>query len=301
MTTTTGPIPPSTDASALAAAGDPPRSRWPWYVQCLVSLLLFVVMAAPVLLTFIPAVRWLDAPDAPFLPGVGVAVGLQVLVLVVAVAGVALVARLDGGRRLRDLGWRWDRRSLPALGLGLLISAVVVVAVGVPLTSAGLLRLDDLGIDNEPLWAVLVIGLVRAFVLQGIPEELIFRGYLLTSLRMRPIKAVLVSGLVFGALHLISSGGQQGWGERIMYLALPTGFGFAAGALMLTTRSLWAAVGIHGGLHLMLLVFAVLPRTGLSIPLGDGPALWLLAGLAWTVVAVMLLIRMTRQTAAAAA
>jgi membrane protease YdiL (CAAX protease family) len=233
-----------------------------------------------------------------------VAVGLQVLVLVVAIVGVAVVARLDGGRRLRDLGWRWDRRSLLALGIGVLISLVILVAVGVPLTSAGLLRVDDPGISNEPLWAVLVIGLVRAFVLQAIPEELIFRGYLLSSLRMRPVRAVLVSGLLFGALHLISSGGQQGWGERIMYLAMPTGFGLAAGALMLTTRSLWAAVGIHGGLHLTLLAFAVLPQrpeqgsTGSTIALGNGPALWLLAGLAWAVVAVVLLVRLARQTPA---
>jgi membrane protease YdiL (CAAX protease family) len=292
----TQPVPPTTDAVAPPAADGPPRSRWPWFVQCLVAVALLVVASsAPLMFAFLPALRDLDRPDAPIGPAVGASVGIQALVLVLAVAGVALVARLDGGRRLRDLGWRWNRRSLPALGLGVLVSALILVAVGVPLTSAGLLRLDDPGIGNEPLWAVLVIGLFRAFVLQGIPEELIFRGYLLTSLRMRPVRAVLVSGLVFGALHLISSGGQQGWGERIMYLALPTGFGFAAGALMLTTRSLWAAVGIHGGLHLTLLGFALLPRTTLSLPFGDGPALWLLAGLAWTLVAVALMVRLARR------
>lgn len=280
----------------------PPRSRWPWPVQALIAVvLLFVALGATAPISLIPGVRKLEDPDAPMVPAVAVAVGVQLVVLVVAIAAVALVARLDGGRRLRDLGWRWNRRSLPALGLGILISAAVVTAVGIPLTAAGVLRPDDAGIAGEPIWAVLTIGLARAFVLQGIPEELIFRGYLLTSLRMRPVSAVLVSGLTFGVLHLVSSGGQQGWTERVMYLAMPIGFGLAAGALMLTTRSLWAAVGVHGGLHLTLLILALLESRGSPASLGNGPALWLLTGLAWTAIAAALMVRLARRSQASGA
>lgn len=130
-------------------------------------------------------------------------------------------------------------------------------------------------------------GLSAAFLLQAIPEELIFRGYLLASLRMRPIPAVLVSGVSFAALHLASSGGQQGWGERFAYLAMPLGFGLAAGALSLLTRSLWIAVGIHGGPHVTVLAATLLERVDPAFVGGNGPVLWLLAGLGWTLVAAV--------------
>lgn len=290
---------PSESAEQLGAASAP-RSRLPWPVQVLIApVLLYAASSAPLLFAFVPGIEKLESPQTPIALAVAVTLGLYALTLLVAVVGVAVVARLDGGRRLRDLGWRWDRRSLPALGLGIGISAVVVAGIGVPLTGTGGLRPMDAGIAGEPVWAVLVIGLARGFVLQAIPEELIFRGYMMTSLRLRPVRAVLVSGLAFGALHLTSSGGQQGWGERVMYLAMPIGFGLAAGALMLSTRSLWAAIGVHGGLHLTLLGFALLDTTGSSIALGNGPALWLLTGLVWTLIAAALLARLVRRGTAA--
>ena len=282
----------ATDPSeGRSVAAQAPASRWPTVVQVLVApLLLAVAVALPALLTLLPGVRRINDPGLPTWVDAAAVVGLSVLVLVVAVAAVALVARLDGHRRLADLGWRWDRGRLASLVIGIGVAAVVLVGVGVPLTQAGMLRVDDTETVSGPLGTALVVGLAQAFLLQGIPEELVFRGYLLRSLRLGPARAVLVSGLAFGAIHLISQGGQQGWGERLAYLALPTGFGLAAGALALTTGSLWAAVGVHGGVHLTSLVVGVLAARGVGTPIGDGPALWLLAGLAWTLFAVVLLV-----------
>ncbi len=297
MTTspTSGPLPQPDPAAALDLASAS-RSRLPWPVQVLIALvLIFAASSAPLLATLVPGIDRLTSRETPIALGVAVALGLYGLALVVAVVGVAVTARVDGGRRLRDLGWRWDRRSLPALGLGVLISAVVVAGVGVPLTGAGLLRPTTAGIAGEPVWAVLVIGLARGLVLQAIPEELIFRGYLLTSLRLRPVRAVVLTGLAFALVHLTSSGSQQGWAERVLYLAMPLGFGLAAGAMMLSTRSLWAAVGIHGGLHLTLLGSVLPEATGGASVLGNGPALWLLTGLAWTLIAALLLARLVRR------
>lgn len=273
------------------------RSRWPWPAQVLVcAVLLLAAAMASAPLVLVPGIERLDAPGTPMWLVVLVLAGTHLITLVVAVAGVALLARLDGRRRLRDMGWRWDRRSLSLLGLGTLVSVVVVLAVGVPLGLAGALRPTDSGIDGIPWWAALVVGLSQALLLQAIPEELIFRGYLLGSLRMRPLPAVLVSGLSFGVLHLVSSGGQQGWVERVLYLAMPIGFGLAAGALMLLTRSLWVAVGIHGGLHLTLLAVALIEQAVPAVALHGGPAFWVLTGLGWTTVAALAMARLPRDS-----
>jgi membrane protease YdiL (CAAX protease family) len=292
-TTVSGPpaLHPTDPYDAAVTEAQPAASRWPTVVQVLVApLLLAVAVLGPALLTLLPGLRRVNEPGLPAWVDALVMVVLTALVTVVAVVWVAVVARLDGHRTLADLGWRWDRRSLVPLVVGIGVAAVVLVGVGVPLTLAGTLRVDGSGSVTGPLGTALVVGVAQAFLLQGIPEELVFRGYLLRSLRLRPGWAVLVAGLTFGAIHLVSQGGQQGGVERLAYLALPTGFGFAAGALALATRSLWAAVGVHGGLHLTHLVVGVLSARGTGIAIGDGPALWLLAGLAWTLVAAVLLV-----------
>ncbi len=301
MTTTTaspahGAAHPPQPGLVLAGRAAP-RSRWPWAVQALLCpVVLLVALLVPALLTLVPGMDRLDAPSTPVGVAAAVMVGLGLLTLAVAVGGVALLLRLDGGRRLADVGWRVDRRSAAALVLGVVVSAVVVVAVGVPLTAAGLLRTEGAGVAGDPVWAVLVIGLSQAFLLQAIPEELIFRGYLLGSLRMPAAAAVLVSGLTFGALHLASSGGQQGWGERLVYLADPIGFGLAAGALSLLTGSLWVAIGIHGGAHATLLGAELLERVDPAFAIGNGPASWLLTGLLYTVVAAVAMVVRARRS-----
>jgi membrane protease YdiL (CAAX protease family) len=107
------------------------------------------------------------------------------------------------------------------------------------------------GQEATPLMLALLIAyyLGLAFLQQGIPEELLFRGMLLWSLRERPALAVVVTTLAFTAIHLVSNGGQQSAWEHVLYLALPFGFALLAVGLLLWTGSLWAAVGVHGGFH----------------------------------------------------
>ena len=134
-----------------------------------------------------------------------------------------------------------------------------------------------------PLWAVIVVALARAFLLQGIPEELIWRGYVLQTLRTPPVVSAYVSAGVFALLHLTSQGGQEGAVERVLYLAVPFGFGLLAAALVLRTGSLWSAVGVHGGLHVALTILT------LWCGVGNGPALWVTWGAVTTLTAAWLL------------
>ena len=80
-----------------------------------------------------------------------------------------------------------------------------------------------------------------AFVLQGMGEEAIFRGYLLTSLarRGKPWIAIITSALMFAAFHVSNQGINI-----ISYINI-TLFGIFAGVFMLKRGSIWAVAAIH--------------------------------------------------------
>jgi membrane protease YdiL (CAAX protease family) len=195
---------------------------------------------------------------------------------------VALVRVVDR-RPVRALGLAVNGRAVGGLLGGIVLSALVVFVVHGIAGAAGLGRGTpgaESGVDGYPVWFVVIYALLLAFVLQGIGEEVIFRGYLLQSLSTsRPVLAVLVSAAAFAVLHLISNGGQQNLLERFVYLAIPFGFALAAGMLALALRSVWAAVGVHGGFHV---------ANTSAVLLGfdaDGPVIWALLGLAFTIAA----------------
>lgn len=58
---------------------------------------------------------------------------------------------------------------------------------------------------------------------------------------------------------------------------------------------MWAAIGVHGGFHLTTMIITMVAQDHTGLQLGDGPALWLLSGLGWAVVAVVVLIMVHRR------
>jgi membrane protease YdiL (CAAX protease family) len=138
-------------------------------------------------------------------------------------------------------------RSLRA---GLTTLAAVMPLVIVTLFVAGYLKLwlvDQAPEDHPSITVIrqanaiqqvimfLLIGLVLPFF-----EELFYRGFIQTSLMRtgRPAVAIVVAGLLFGAVHL----GQSGGPTQAPALAV---FGFALGYAYYRTRSLWAPVLMH--------------------------------------------------------
>ena len=87
------------------------------------------------------------------------------------------------------------------------------------LQNAGMLR--GVTPSDTALWIVIVQSLVLGLVVQGFPEELLWRGYLMQTLpwRSRTLIALYSAGL-FGLMHLVSSGGQENVWERILYICL---------------------------------------------------------------------------------
>lgn len=202
---------------------------------------------------------------------------------------------------------RWiDRRSFAAPGLrldgraalGLLAGVGIAVVAGALAAwgtdALGLARALDpevvaQQVARQSVLTVVVFTILRAFVLQGIGEEVLFRGYLLQSLRRRPARAVVIAAIAFSLPHFASSGGQENLLERALYLAVPFGFSISAGFLAIACRSVWAAVGIHGGFHVASAINLALGLTA------DGPGMWLTAGALHVVIGVVVALLIPRR------
>lgn len=182
------------------------------------------------------------------------ALGLMTLVQGAVCASVILGAwarmRFVERRRLSAIGLRVTGASAIWLLLGTAVAAVLLFGVTALLPSTGSVPGGELLFSTASVVISLLAVLVQGFVLQGFPEELLFRGMLLSALRARPVLAVGVETLAFTVIHLVSQGGQQNALEHIVYLINPLGIALLAVGLLLWTRSLWAAVGVHGGFHL---------------------------------------------------
>lgn len=220
-----------------------------------VRVVLLVVVLLMALVLLIPLAALLEAvlPWEEAVRGAVVQLLMHLCAPVTALLLVRAYARWVERLRLRDLGMRCSRRTLPMLGLGTGIAGVLAFAAH--FAAAGLtgqLRPRAIALPDEPALVVLSVVMLfvtQPFFLQGFPEELVFRGAMLRALGRRPVVAIVTSTLVFGAIHILSQGGQQNLAERFLYLPFAASFGFLAAVLTVLLRSMWVAVGVHGGFH----------------------------------------------------
>ena len=108
------------------------------------------------------------------------------------------------------------------------------------------------GPDPE-LALALAYVLTVSILLQGIPEELLWRGYFQTTAmsRLTPIWAAIWSAVGFGALHFFSLGASATVGENIVKALTAIAFGLVMAALRLVTGSTWAAISYHAFHHII--------------------------------------------------
>lgn len=163
------------------------------------------------------------------------------------------------------IAWvRWVERSRidwsGARGLigGTLIAAVPMVVGWVILAAVQGRGPTIEDAEGVPLVAVVIWILVRSYLLQGIPEELIFRGWLFNVTRHREALTIGWTTAAFTLPHLTSSGGQASALDHILYLTVPLGMSILGAALVYTFGSFWWAAGSHGGMHLMLAVLSLI-------------------------------------------
>ena len=249
--------------------------------------MMFACALTPPLLKQVPVIQsFALAHENPVGLVESFAVGSCVLLIHGAAVVLALILRyvlgrtLDRGRHV-SVGLRIDRRSLLWLA-GMILAALVVDLVVAGMLHALGLAGGDQPVSQGPLWLVIVESFSIAFLLQGIPEEIIWRGWLFSSLGETRFAAAS-SVLGFTVLHLLSQVGQQNLLEHITYLALPCGFAVTAMIVRIVSGSTWPAIGVHGGFHLVNYYVAE------PLHLRTGSITWILQGLLWAAVGLLIL------------
>ena len=191
---------------------------------------LFVVFAAVMVLSG----RVGAAAAGHALPGL--AAGVACAAAALGLYGL-LVRRLERRRvpeiALAGAGRRLGRGTL--LGLGTFTVAIAVIAL------LGGYRLTGWG---SPAGALGTLGLMSSV---AVAEELLFRGvvFRLVEEFAGTWGALVVSGLLFGGLHLVNPGATL-WGA----LAIAVEAGGMLAAAYAATRSLWLPIGLHLGWNL---------------------------------------------------
>lgn len=276
------------DARDAAGKGRPRAPSWVLVLLAPVLMLGSYVLAVPV--QMIPAVQRVGEENGP---GAAMLMMLMhTIVLATCLVLVALTARWLLRTGLRGVGLVFTRASLPLFLLGWAVTAAVVLVAQA--VSWGL-RAAEVAVPTLPLETpdvpmgmavmLLLLQVTQAVVLQGLPEELIWRGWLFRGMAHRPRLAAVVSAAAFGAMHIVSSGGQQNAAEFVLYVVMAGAFGLCAGAMTLWLRSLWPAVGVHAGLHLTIIGLSFVPGAEF------GPVVWAVSAVLWIAVGAVLLAR----------
>lgn len=270
---------PAISSDALSRSAVPnsrerhPVPRVPAWARVLLAMVgMMTASFSGLLPMLIPGMAQLQRSGATWPAVGGLAVGAFFTLGAYLLITWALVRGIDR-RPFRSVGLALTPRAALGLVIALAITVTAVIAGSAAVQALGWGRMGDpWNSGGASLLAVIVVCVLMAFVLQGIGEETVFRGYLLQSLSHRPVTAVIASALAFGALHVVSNGGQTSALERIWYLAIPTGFALLAGFLAIRMGTAWAAIGVHGGFHVATYLAAAM---GITV---TGPAQWIVSG-----------------------
>lgn len=153
------------------------------------------------------------------------------------IAAILLYCRFCEKRTVQSVGFTrkdWWKDYLRGLGTGFgMISAVVLVG-----TALGAFQFVGFSDSFNPLMLLLFGG---GFMIQGMFEEVVCRGYMMVSMARKNsvIVAVICNSLIFTLLHI----GNDGFGI-IPFINL-TLFGIFASTYMLKSGNIWAVGALH--------------------------------------------------------
>lgn len=178
---------------------------------------------------------------------VGAVVGIGLTGGIVSLS-VLIAGRYVDRRRLRDFGFRLDRDWWLDCGFGLTLGAGLMTLLFLVELAAGWVRVTGIA-QPRGGFAVRFLGLVVVFVIVGIYEELLARGYLLTNAgeglvgwvgeRGAVLGAILLSSLVFGLAHANNPNATT---TSVVAIVLAGGM-LAAGYVL--TGELAVPIGLH--------------------------------------------------------
>ncbi|MEA1930746.1 MAG: CPBP family intramembrane glutamic endopeptidase [Euryarchaeota archaeon] len=247
--------------------GSERRLRTPW--RLLLGTVLFLLVSIATLLS-LQLLR--ETAGISLLAGFGPATRPLVLNAIggLVVLGTLLaVAWLLDRRYLSDFGLGIDREWWVDCGFGLALGGGVMTAMVVVGIAGGLLAVESVGLSGTlPQLA----GLVAVFLLVGVYEELLVRGYLLTNFaegfrwfdRLSPraaaLSATLLSSLVFGGLHATNPN------ATLLSTAVISAAGVMLALGYLYTGELAIPIGVHITWNAFQGLVYGLPVSGAELP-----------------------------------
>lgn len=227
------------------------------------GLILFIGYWAVILIVYSAASAILgEAVRNPVVENV-----MRFMLFLVYFGFIAALTKYVDQRPLRVLQLKIDANALKWFLITAAITGVVVLG---STALANWLFPQYLGTPREIVSYHLFNGFMAAFFLQGLPEELAFRGYLSQTLKTTPVRTFVITSLVFMVLHshfllqagaLLVQGDENGllaMGDALIQIIYPLVFGAFAFVMMYLHRTLWAAVAVHFGIHMFRVVGEVM-------------------------------------------
>lgn len=174
-----------------------------------------------------------------------VSMDAMLILQLLATSGMILVAllfcKLIQKRKMRTLGYKTKdmiKEYLIGLlvGFGMMFVAVIVCAV------TGAIELNGINADFSAGMAGTLVLFFIGFMIQGMSEEALCRGYMLVSVARKKKQVwlgIIVSSALFAALHLLNSGISA---LALVNLAL---FGVFAGVYFVKRGNIWGIAAVH--------------------------------------------------------
>lgn len=167
---------------------------------------------------------------------------------------VFLLRRHVDRRPWSGVGLTIDRAAIPYLLFGIVLAAILTTIAATVTVQLGLAdwswSADATKKSAEQgLATTIIVIAISTLLVQGLPEELVFRGYMFRNLgHTLPLWATVVStSLIFGSMHVLSNSGATTLGERVLYAVAMTGFGLMLAACRTVSGTLWLGIGFHSG------------------------------------------------------
>ena len=140
-------------------------------------------------------------------------------------------------RKMITLGFT-KNNIVPQYLLGLLAGAVLFsAAVGLAAVAGAL----SIKVSSAPIDITLYLVLILGWIIQGMSEEVICRGFFLVSLsrKLSLPAAVVLNSLAFAAMHLFNAG------ISVLAFINLTLFGIFASVVFLRTGNIWLVSALH--------------------------------------------------------
>jgi len=221
-------------------------------VALLVALLLSFALIAVVLAYFVATTGSVEEATTLMTDSfgsiwfmLGTTILQEIAWVLVPLAFVVLVDRRPFS--LRELGWESGTRGAKLFAAGILLNALLGVAIVGTILITGWQQIEIFGIPEYGLATVAGYLVLTAILMLavGIGEETLFRGYIQTDLMRKygNTPALIVTSLIFAAIHIVMLiSGQEVSPLSIFNIFIAS---LVMGYLYVITGSICASIGFH--------------------------------------------------------